>query len=224
LWVAIEPRIADGDAGLSLPWQALGRLAERLPSTGVLVALLFAAYLLGVLAEALLGAVTRLIAVATVRAQRQLAGDRAGPYEADHRPSTATMGGYLNSALGRAYTHFSAQAEGLSDGDVAQAVRVARLRAVVRDANSVADIDRLRGEAEFRLQLVVPVIALVVCAALYAPPLAATVAVVLSLVAGALLAASANHCAERANDELADLDEVAAPPAQAPEASSSTRS
>lgn len=215
IYISVIPRVEMSRDGWA-PWRALERLVDATAPLGDIVALLLGVFMLGVLSEALLGTVARLLAVLVVRAQRRLAGRLAGEHHRTYRPVVTTVGGYLDTAVGRAHRTFAAASdaaaatrlpatEGRTTRDVlARSVRLARLDALADAPAVAADVDRLRAEAELRLQLVLAVPVLLVAFATYAPPVAALALVAAGVFAAALLASSANHCAERANDELAD--------------------
>jgi hypothetical protein len=200
-----EPGVAaDKHPGITAVWRGMQDIAHVAAPTSTVVSLLFAAYLLGVVSEAALGALTRWLMKWIVIAHRYLAGASATP--GGTVGSTNTLDGYLNGAFARSMTWFNAQGS-----DPRERVRRLLLRARDDAPHVAADIDRLRAEAEFRLQLIPPVIGLAVAfghqagwfVALVGAPCVVT------------LAASANHCAELANDELADWAQAVVP---APEA------
>lgn len=197
LWVGIEPYAKSAGSGLHDVWQALTQLSHAAPGVAPAVAALLAAYLLGITSEAAFGVLARGFAVFVVGRQRWVAPHPG--LHSEERPQIATVGGYLETAQGRASAHFDGNRE---------KVREVQLRMRQADGRLESQVRRLRAEAEFRLQLIVPLPALAIAVAVHSlvPGLVILAVVLVALIP---LAASANHCAERANDALADWDTVA---------------
>jgi hypothetical protein len=174
-------------------------IADVAPPTSVVVALLFAAYLLGVVSEAALGALTRWVTKWMVVVHRRIAGRWATPGVALGK--TTTLDAYLNGAFARSEQWF------VSGGTDRAADKVRRTLLLARTyAPDVAgDVDRLRAEGEFRLQLAPPVMGLAIAVGHQVNWLVALISIPSLFV----LAASANHCVELANDQLGDWAQTA---------------
>lgn len=195
-----EPGLsADEHPGIAAVWRAVKDIADVAPPTSVVVALLFAAYLLGVISEAALGALTRWVTIRLVVVHRRIAGRWATPGGALGK--TTTLDAYLNGAFARSKQWF---ASGGSDR-AADKVRRTLLLARTYAPDVASDVDRLRAEAEFRLQLAPPVVGLTIAVGHEVSWLLALISIPCLFV----LAASANHCVELANDQLADWAQTA---------------
>jgi hypothetical protein len=182
-------------SGLSQVWRSVRAFAELAPDVVPLAGALLAAYLLGVASEAAFGWVTRWFTVLIVQIHRALPGVHE-PHSPVLKRKTTTLDGFLYSAAGSAYDVFGE--------DPTPEVRRASLRVRLSEPQLERDVDRHRAEAEFRLQLLVPVLALASAVALHVGLVAAALLVATAFVSIVVIAASANHAAERANELLAD--------------------
>lgn len=198
--IAVDPTGSEAES--SAVWEAVQAIASVAPPTSEILALVVGAYLLGVFSEATLGAASRWFTVRIVREHRHLAEILPFVHAGPGGPAgeVNTMSGYLDTALGRAQETFTS--DETSADDAAARVRAAWMKAREEGGPVVADIDRLRGEAEFRLYLVPPILAVAIAVARHGDWW--LTALLPGLVLASVIAASANHAAESANDELAE--------------------
>lgn len=207
LFMALHPYGDDAGPGLRDLGASLAAIRSAAPDVIPVAALVFGAYVLGVISEAMFGSAARLLSKRVVKAQASVQADLLKDAEERTAPSSlsdiGTESAFLETALGRAGARF---------GD-----DVGKLRKTLFEARSTApgvarQVDVLREEASFRLQLLAPLAGVVVAFCLHAPWAWIVVAVVAGVAALAMIAASANHCAERANDALADWIDAGRPP------------
>jgi diacylglycerol kinase len=199
LFIALYPYNSDAGAGIQDVGSSLDAIRSAAPDVIPVVGLVFGAYVLGVISEAMLGSAARLLSKRVVVVQSRVqarvvpeAQERANP---SGLSDIGTEAAFLETAQGRAIATFGDDVE--------------KLRKTLFNARSTApgvarQVDVLREEASFRLQLLAPLAGVVVAFCLHAPWAWVVVAVLVGTAALAMIAASANHCAERANDVLAD--------------------
>jgi hypothetical protein len=215
--IALQPRVRHAGKPLRHIWGAIAALGGVSSNVLPLVGVFAAAYLLGVVSDALFGASTRYLAVRTVQVQRWLASRlprlTAGIWWRGQRKAS-TVSDFFETALGREYGN-QPTVLGPADGDLAtrrlaaqEAVRarVRRSRAMVlkHEPGLAGQLDELWSDAEYRLHLVPPVIAIGTAVGSYLAPGWTIVSICLSAAAALAMAAGANHDAEVANDRLAE--------------------
>lgn len=214
--IATEPRAHHAGQPLRDIWGAIAALGDAAPSILPLVGVVAAAYLLGIVSEAVSGAVMRYLAMRTVAAQRWLAqrlpGLSAGAWWKGVRKA-ATVADFLETALGREYAACPLEAKAKTGTSRArgEAARE-RLREYVRDCRMLvheedddleAAVEESWADAEYRLQLMAPLLGLTAAVATYLPIRSAALTATAGFIAVLTVAASANHHAETANDRLA---------------------
>jgi hypothetical protein len=199
LFLALYPYVDDAGPGLQDLGASLAAIRSAAPDVMPVVALVFAAYVLGVISEAIFGSAARLFSKHLIHWQ---AGVQAALFQdavTRARPSNlndiGTLSAFLETAQGRASALFSYERD---------PVRAALLETRSTAPGVAREVDVLREEASFRLQLLAPLVGLAVAFCLHAPTAWIIAVVILGIVAFAAIAASANHAAERANDALAD--------------------
>lgn len=206
LWLAAI-RIAVNPAGDSDDrggvWGAVQEIVSIAPPTSEILALVVAAYLLGVFSEATLGSLARWFTVRIVKEQAHLADLLPFVHAGERGPAREvnTMSGYLDTALGRAGSTFGFTVD-TEKREISDRVRSAWNEIRASDAPIVSDVERLRGEAEFRLYLVPPILATAIAVAIHGHWW--LVALPAGFLLAGVVAASANYAAEAANDEIAD--------------------
>ncbi len=188
LVIAVRPYADDAGPGLKGVADALAALQPAAPDVLPVVGLILAAYVLGVVSEGILGSAGRSLSRLVLRIQRKgvhpLATNEIG-----------TIDSFLESAQGRSRAHFGSDPE-----------KVRRARFEVREKAPALDrqVVVLQEEAAFRLQLLPPLLALAVAVGIHVPWALDLVLAAVTVGTLGVVAASANHCAERANDLLAD--------------------
>lgn len=217
LWLAafrigvVDPAPDEGAAGPV--WDAIRDIATVASPTSEILALVVGSYLAGVFSEAAFGALARWLAVRVVDEQRVIA--RLVPWfhagVGDAAREVNTMRGYLATSLGRAKETFAPTGKE-SALAVEDSVRDAWLAARSSGAPIVGDVERLRGEAEFRLYLLPPLLGLTAAVASHGHYF--WLALLPGLVLTGVVAASANHAADSANDELAHWREAGTTPSE----------
>jgi hypothetical protein len=212
LFLALHPYADEAGPGLRDLGASLAALRAAAPDVMPAFALVFGAYVLGVISEALFGSAARLASRQLVRAQSRVqmalldgATQRADPWSLG---DIGTLPAFLESAQGRAAERFAHDR--------------ARVRRALVEARATApgiarQVDVLREEASFRLQLLGPLAGVAVATCLHAPPAWSIAVAVVGILALPAIAASANHAAERANDELADWCESGKPAVDVPD-------
>lgn len=193
--VAVARSPPGPESGFANVWAAIRRFAALAPDVVPLAGGLLAAYLLGVASEAMFGWVTRWFTVRIVARHRALPGAHE-PHAPTLIRKTTTLDGFLHTAVGSAHEVFGLDPE-------AQ-VRRASMRMRLAEPQLEREVDRHRAEAEFRLQLVVPVLALVAAVAMHVALAAAALLLAAASLGAVVIAASANHAAERANELIAE--------------------
>lgn len=219
LVLVVHPRVVDlagepqASPSLHRLWQAVADLGSISPGILPLIGILAAAYVLGSISDAALGSLSRRWAIFVVQLHRgvgkRLPWIEEGAYWAGDRRASTRIN-FLTTVLGREWADEHVQlddAESRRSGrkqarlEVQEKVRRARDE-LQNDPDLQAALAERWDEADYRLSLVFPVMAVVVAAALSFSVAAGVIAVAAGVAGCALIAASANHLVESANDDL----------------------
>lgn len=211
LVIALQPRVGHASRPLRLIWGAVRSFGNVATPVLPLIGILVAAYLLGIISEALLGALTRYFTVKIVAAHRFLASVTPGFTASEcwnGQRKVATISDWRETALGPAYADWSPE----NREGVRRHVRESKQLVHRQDNALEAAVEEAFGDAEYRLQLVAPTLALGVACASYLPVPWNILAILLSGFAVLAISASANFHAESANEALAEWRAANPPP------------